>query len=102
MKNRVRLVSGLAIILLGLFAIGFCEEIVVDGLARVVGIEAIVGKENVIYRPDGSYYFTNPRAVVEWSASVLLSGILIVLIGIWISGIRLKFPVKKRPDAKIR
>ena len=81
--------------LLGLLVIAFSKQIVFPGLERLVGIETIVGKENVVYQPDGSYYFTNPRRMVEWVSSVAVAGFLIISLGVWVSGIRLKFPLKK-------
>lgn len=82
--------------LVGLLVIAFSKQIVLPGLERLLGIETIVGKENVVYQPDGSYYFTNPRRIVEWVASVAIVGILIISFGIWTSGIRVKFPPKTR------
>jgi len=81
--------------LLGLLVVGFSDKIVFPCLERLIGIEAIVGKENVSYQPDGSYYFTNPKAMMEWTLAVAILGLLIHAIGIWLSGIRIKFPRKK-------
>lgn len=80
--------------LLGLLAIAFSKQIVFPGLERLVGIETIVGKDNVVYQPDGSYYFINPRRMVEWVSSVAVAGLIIISLGVWVSGIRLKFPPK--------
>ncbi len=101
MKISVRFASGLILILLGLLTVCFCDKIVFPGLSHLVGIEKIVGANNVVHRPDGTYYFTNPRPMVEWTLSVMVFGILIVVIGIWISGIRLKFPPKDENDDSI-
>jgi hypothetical protein len=57
---------------------------VFPGLERLVGIETIVGKENVVYQPDGSYLFTNPAAMVHGIASVAAIGILIFSTGVWL------------------
>ena len=81
--------------LLGLLVVGFSYKIVFPGLERLIGIEAIVGKQNVSYQPDGSYYFNNPKAVAEWTLAVAILGLLIHVIGIWLSGIRINFPSKK-------
>jgi hypothetical protein len=78
--------------------IAFSNKIVFPGLERLVGIETIVGKDNVVYESDGSYGFTNPRAMLEWISSVRLVGILACSFGFWISGIRLKFPARKRGE----
>jgi hypothetical protein len=101
MKISVKFASGLILILIGLLTVCFCDKIVYPGLSHLVGIENIVGKDNVVYRPDGSYYFTNPRRMVEWTLSVMVFGIFIIVIGIWISGIRLKSPPKDEDDASI-
>jgi hypothetical protein len=51
---------GWLLILLGALVVLFRERIVFPGLERLVGIETIVGRENVVYQPDGNYLFTNP------------------------------------------
>ena len=88
--------------LIGLLVIAFSKQIVFPGLEHLIGIEAIVGKENVVYQPDGSYYFTNPRMMMEWVLSVAILGVLIHVVGIWLSGFRLKFPAKKVETPQIR
>jgi len=98
MKISARFVSGLVLVLMGLLTICFCDKIVFPGLSHLVGVEKIVGENNVVYRPDGSYYFTNPRRMVEWSLSVMVFGVFVIMLGIWISGIRLKFPPKDGED----
>jgi hypothetical protein len=80
--------------LAGLVVVGFSNKIVFPGLERLIGIETIVGKDNVVYQPDGSYLFTNPRRMVEWIGAVILLGVLMISFGIWLSGIRLKLPSK--------
>ncbi len=80
--------------LLGLLVVAFSKQIVFPGLEHLIGVETIAGKNNVVYQPDGSYYFTNPRRIVGWVLSVMVIGALIVAFGIWISGIRIKFPRK--------
>ena len=72
---------GWLLILLGVFVIIFSDRIVSPGLERLVGIETIVGKDNVVYQPDGSYYFTNPAVMTWWILSVRAVGILICLSG---------------------
>jgi hypothetical protein len=59
----------------------FSDKIVFPGLERLVGIETIVGAENVVYQADGSYLFTNPGAMARWVLSVAAIGILLVLSG---------------------
>jgi ascorbate-specific PTS system EIIC-type component UlaA len=91
-------IVGLILMVVGLLVVAFSNKIVFPGLERLIGIEAIVGKENVVYQPDGSYYFTNPKAMLGWVASVAMLGLLIHAVGIWLSGIRIKFPAKKGKD----
>ena len=95
MKSKFKRIFGYFLMVLGLLVVCFSNKIVFPGLERLIGIEAIVGKEYVSYQPDGSYYFTNPRAMLEWTFAVAILGLLIHTIGIWLSGIRIKFSVKK-------
>ena len=67
--------------MVGILVIAFSQYIVFPGLERIVGIETIVGRQNVYYQPDGGYYFTNPGAMVRWIASVVAVGLLVVLVG---------------------
>src|SRR5665213_396941 len=95
MKFKFKNILGCIFVLVGLLVVAFSSKIVFPGLERLIGIEAIVGKENVVYEPDGGYYFTNPTAMIEWVGAVAILGFLICLVGIWLSGIRVKFPAKK-------
>ena len=70
------------LVLLGATTVVFCQEIVFPGLERLVGIETIVGKENVVYLPVGGYAYTNPGAMARWIFSVAFAGFVICLIGI--------------------
>jgi hypothetical protein len=94
MKIKFKNILGCFLMVLGLLVVCFSNKIVIPGLERLVGIETIVGKQNVVHKPDGTYYFTNPGAVIEWVASVAILGLLIHAIGIWLSGIRIKFLAK--------
>ena len=47
----------------------------------MLGIETIVGKQNVVYFADGGYAYTNPGAMIRWIASVAMLGILLATIG---------------------
>jgi len=98
MKTTCKSLFGCVLILIGLLVIAFSKQIVFPGLERLIGIETIVGKENVGYLPGGGYGFTNPRAMVEWVLSVAIVGMLICASGIWLSGIRLKFPARRGGD----
>jgi|ERR1017187_392053 hypothetical protein len=84
MKTTSRKVFGWFLILIGVLVIAFSEKIVFPGLERLVGIETIVGTQNVVYEPDGSYLYTNPGAMVRWIVWVASIGLIICLIGIWI------------------
>lgn len=83
-------------VVIGLLVFGFSEQIVFPGLERLIGIETIVGKENVVYNPDGDYVFTNPRAMVKWVSATAMVGLLIGAFGVWFSGIRFKSPPRSR------
>jgi hypothetical protein len=98
LKLTLKTAFGCVLVIIGLLVIAFSKQIVFPGLERVVVVETIVGKNNVVYESDGSYGFTNPRAMLEWVSSVALVGILIGACGIWISGIRIKFPARKHRE----
>jgi hypothetical protein len=100
MKMSFKNFIGCILILIGLMVIAFSSQIVFPGLERLIGIETIVGKANVVYEADGSYLFTNPGAMVKWIASVAVIGMLISIVGVWLSGMRLKFPNKSRDTLK--
>jgi hypothetical protein len=84
MKTAITKFVGWFLILLGVLVVIFRETIVFPGLERLVGIETIVGKANVAYQPDGSYYFTNPGAMIRWELAVAGVGVLICLSGVWL------------------
>ena len=95
MKMKFNNIAGWILIVIGLAVVAFSHKIVFPGLERLIGIEAIVGKGNVVYQTDGSYYFTNPKAMLVWVLSVAILGLLICTVGIWLSGIRIRLPAKK-------
>jgi hypothetical protein len=84
MNAAPKRVLGWSLVLLGATAVIFCQTIVFPGLERLIGIETIVGKENVHYLPDSGYGYTNPGAMMRWISSVAASGIVICLIGIFL------------------
>ncbi|MGD1087445.1 MAG: hypothetical protein ABR955_01790 [Verrucomicrobiota bacterium] len=84
MKTKSKKIIGWLLILFGILVVVFSNKIVFPGLERLIGIETIVGKENVSYNPDGSYYYTNPGAMLRWIASVAAIGILIFFTGVWL------------------
>lgn len=73
---------GIALIALGIAIAIFSPKIVFPGLERLIGIEAIVGRQNVAYEPDGSYAYTNPGAMITWITAVSGVGVAIVILGI--------------------
>ncbi len=68
----------------GILIAAFSQRIVFPGLECLLGIETIVGRENVHYLPDGGYAFTNPGAMVRWISSVAGAGLLIAFIGAFV------------------
>jgi hypothetical protein len=74
-------ILGIILMIAGGMIAGLCNKIVSPGLEVVLGIERIVGKENVVYLDGGGYVFTNPEAMVKWIASVALIGIAILGFG---------------------
>jgi hypothetical protein len=84
MKPTSKKVLGWCLILFGTLVAFFSNKIVFPGLERLVGIETIVGTQNVVHNPDGSYFYTNPGAMVRWIVWVASIGLIICLIGCWI------------------
>jgi hypothetical protein len=68
---------GWSLIVLGVCIAVLSQKIVFPGLEALLGIETIVGRESVVYQPDGSYMFTNPGAMVRWIVSVAVVGIAV-------------------------
>ena len=75
---------GWVLALAGIVIVVFSSKIVFPGLELLLGIETIVGKNNVVYRDDGSYIFTNPGAMAEWILSVASIGVVVCIFGIWL------------------
>jgi hypothetical protein len=80
---RKQIVGGLLVLLGGLIAV-FSPKIVFPGLEWLLGIETIVGKENVVYLEGGGYAYTNPGAMIRWICSVAAVGAAVCGIGVWI------------------
>jgi hypothetical protein len=72
---------GLLLIGAGICIAVFSPKIVFPGLESALGIETIVGKQNVVYLPDGGYGYTNPGAMVRWISTVAGVGVFLVGIG---------------------
>ena len=79
---RLKKIASLLLIIAGIFTIFFSETIVFSWIERIVGIEALVGKENVVYFEGGGYVYTNPRAMIVWTGLVSLIGFLQMMAGI--------------------
>ena len=79
---KPRKLIGWSLIVSGVLILVFSNKIVFPGLERLVGIETIVGKQNVFYYPNGNYVFTNPGAMMRWICSVAAIGISIALTGV--------------------
>src|SRR5437016_6341845 len=75
---------GWALAIAGVLIAVFSQQIVFPGLERLLGIEAIVGRDSVVYQPDGGYLFTNPGAMVRWITSIAGVGLLIAFIGAFV------------------
>jgi hypothetical protein len=69
--------------LLGVLILAFSSKIVFPGLERILGIETIVGKENVVHLSEGGYAYTNPAAIFCWIFLVAAIGAIIAMLGCW-------------------
>ncbi len=74
-------VAGWVLVEVGICVTVCSYKIVFPGLESLLGIETIVGKQNVVYFPDGGYGYTNPAAMVRWVSSVAACGLLLASIG---------------------
>ncbi len=72
---------GLALMAFGILILAFSRFIVFPGLEVMLGIDTLVGRENVNYQPDGSYVYTNPGAIAAWILAVSGIGLLIAVVG---------------------
>ena len=69
-------------IAIGIAVAAMSGWIVFPGLERLLGIEVIVGRESVVYKPDGSYIFTNPAAMMRWVGTVAGLGLALASAGV--------------------
>lgn len=81
MKFSHQKAVGWIFIVLGAIIVACRQQIVFPGLERLLGIENIVGRDSVVYQPDGSYVFTNPAAMIRWITGVAATGSVIALFG---------------------
>ena len=72
---------GWSLLGIGICIAVFSQRVLFPGLESVLGIESIVGKQNVVYLADGGYAYTNPGAIVRWIESVAVVGILLAAVG---------------------
>ena len=77
-------ILGWSLAAVGILIAAFSQQIVFPGLERLLGIETIVGRENVQYLPEGGYAFTNPGAMIRWITSVATVGLLIAFVGAFV------------------
>ncbi len=75
---------GWSLAIVGVLVAMFSRQIVFPGLERMLGIETIVGRDSVVYQPDGSYYFTNPGAMIRWISAVAGTGLVIAFLGAFV------------------
>ena len=81
MSTSRQKILGWSLATAGVLVAVFSQKIVFPGLERLLGIEAIVGRESVVYQPDGDYVFTNPGAMVRWISAVAAVGLVIAFVG---------------------
>ncbi len=81
MSIKLKRALGWSLLGVGICIAVFSQKIVFPGLESLLGIESIVGKQNVVYMADGGYAYTNPGAMVRWIASVAMVGVLLAAIG---------------------
>lgn len=74
---------GYLLAVVGLLVAVFSQQIVFPGLEYFIGIEAMVGRENVVYQSEGGYLFTNPGAMVLWISTVAATGLVVAFAGSW-------------------
>jgi hypothetical protein len=84
MKGNPTKKAGWLFILIGALVVLFSKWIVFPGLVWLVGMETIAGKNNIVYMPDGSYHFIDPKPATHWVLSVVVIGVLIWLVGCWL------------------
>ena len=75
---------GWSLAIIGVLVALFSRQIVSPGLERMLGIETIVGRDSVVYQPDGSYIFTNPGAMISWISAVAGTGLAIAFLGAFV------------------
>jgi len=80
-SRRIKTAIAWGLIGSGICIAVFSQKIVFSGLELLLGIETIVGKENVVYDPEGGYAYTNPGAMIRWIVAVAWVGMLIAAIG---------------------
>lgn len=84
MKIMRRRMTGWLLSLIGALIFIYSPKIVLPGFERLLGIETIVGRENVNYFAAGGYAFTNPSAIIHWTLAVAAVGVTVSAAGIFL------------------
>ena len=71
--------------MIGALVVIFSKWIVFPGMVWLVGLETIAGRNNIAYASDGTYHFINPKPATQWVLSVIAVGVLIWVVGCWMS-----------------
>ena len=83
MKQKVKKIIGLAFMLTGTGMI-LAHNFIFDWLIWLFGAEFFVGRQSVLYLPNGGYMYTNPSAMMKWSMGIIFSGLLLLAIGLFL------------------
>lgn len=75
---------GWLLLAVGICITAFSHHLVFPVLEQLLGIETIVGKQNVVYLPEGGYAYTNPGAMVRWIVGVAVLGVVTGISGVWL------------------
>jgi hypothetical protein len=81
MKMTITKIAGWLLVLIGVLVVVFSERIVIPPPKRLAVIQTIIGRQHVVYRPDGSYYPVSFGALCLWIFVVAVIGICICLLG---------------------
>jgi len=81
MKMTVTKIAGWLLIVIGGLVVIFSRRIVIPPPKRLVIIEAITGRQFLVYKPDGSHYQVSFDALCLWTFVVAVGGICICWLG---------------------
>jgi len=82
MKIMPLRITGWLLSMIGALIFICSPKIVFPGLECLIGIDTIVGRENVTYFATGGYAFTNPSAMMHWILTVAAIGMAVCAAGI--------------------